>query len=119
MKITYANRKTEKQCTSMKEALKLFGGNKKLATSLLARIEYIENAKAIKDIIVIPPFRFHNLKGKWDGYFAIDVKNVNDKWRIILRPLDKNGNIFRPCNIDEIASVAVNIEIKEVSPHYE
>ena len=55
MKVKYANAKTEKQCTSLKEAKKLFGGDKRLATSLLSRINAIEQAEVIKDIVVIPP----------------------------------------------------------------
>ena len=53
MKIKYANAKTEIQCTSLKEATKLFGGDKKMAMSLHARINAIENAIVIKDIITI------------------------------------------------------------------
>ncbi|MCR5616350.1 MAG: hypothetical protein K6F45_09325 [Saccharofermentans sp.] len=79
MKIVYADKKIEKQCTSIKEANKLFGGNKALAVSLLARINAIEQADVIHDIIVMKPFRFHNLKGDRDGYFAIDVKTIRDK----------------------------------------
>ena len=119
MRIIYANTKTEKQCTSLKEATKLFGGDKKIATSLLARITAIEQADVIKDIIVMPTFRFHNLKGKLDGYFAIDVKTIRDKWRIVLQPLDEEENVFDPCNIDEIAAVVKIVEIREVSAHYE
>ena len=119
MRIIYANTKTEKQCNSLKEVTKLFGGDKKLATSLLARISAIEQADVIKDIIVMPTFRFHNLKGKLDGYFAIDVKTIRDKWRIVLQPLDEEENVFDPCNIDEIAAVVKIVEIREVSAHYE
>ena len=119
MRILYVNTKTEKQCNSLKEATKLFGGDKKLAMSLLARITAIEQAEVIKDIIVMPTFRFHNLKGKLDGYFAIDVKTIRDKWRIVLQPLDEEENVFDPCNIDEIAAVVKIVEIREVSAHYE
>ena len=119
MRIIYANTKTEKQCNSLKEATKLFGGDKKLATSLLARISAIEQADVIKDIIVMPTFRFHNLKGKLDGCFAIDVKTMREKWRIVLQPLDEEENVFDPCNIDEIAAVVKIVEIREVSAHYE
>lgn len=49
-----------------------------LALSLLARIDAIEKAETIQDIVVQKQFRFHNLhsvgKQKLDGYFAIDVK---------------------------------------------
>ena len=62
MRILYTNTKTEKQCNSLKEATKLFGGDKKLAMNLLARITAIEQAEVIKDIIVMPTFRFHNYK---------------------------------------------------------
>lgn len=119
MKIVYANKKTEKQCTSMKEATRLFGGNELLARSLLSRINAIEQADVINDIIVYKPFRFHNLKGKRNGYFAIDVKSVRDKWRIVLQPLDENNNVFDPCHIDEIAKTVKVVEIDEVSAHYE
>lgn len=77
MKIIYADTKTEKQCTSMKYATKLFGGKKSLARSLMARINAIEEADVINDIIVIKAFRFHNLKGDRNGYFAIDVKTIS------------------------------------------
>ena len=119
MRIIYSNIKTERQCKSLKEATKLFGGDKRLATSLLARITAIEQAEVIKDIIVMPTFRFHNLKGKLDGCFAIDVKTIRDKWRIVLQPLDEEENVFDPCNIDEIAAVVKIVEIREVSAHYE
>ena len=103
----------------MRAALKLFGGNKKLAHSLMARINALEQASIIKDIIVMPTFHFHTLIGNRKGYFAIDVKSRKDKWRIIFQPLDDNENIFDPCNIDEIASSVRIIEISEVSAHYE
>ena len=119
METHYANSKIEKQCTSLKEAEKLFGGNKALATSLLSRINAIERADVIKDIILMPPFHFHDLRGKLDGFFAIDVKTRRDKWRIILQPLDDNKEPFNPCNIDEVASVVRIVEIREVSAHYE
>ena len=67
----------------------------------------------------MPMFRFHNLRGKLDGYFAIDVKTRRDKWRIILQPLDEEEKAFDPCNIDEIAAIVKIVEISEVSAHYE
>ena len=51
MKIIYSNKKTEKQCSSLKEATNLFGGDRRLATSLMARINAIEQADVMKDII--------------------------------------------------------------------
>ena len=119
MKVIYATNKVEKQCNDIREATKLFGGNKSLAVSLLARINAIKNADVIHDIIVIPPFHFHKLQGKLEGYFAIDVKSRRDKWRIIIQPLDDNEQPFVPCNIDEISFRVKIVEIREVSSHYE
>ncbi|MBR4760716.1 MAG: type II toxin-antitoxin system RelE/ParE family toxin [Lachnospiraceae bacterium] len=119
MKIKYANGKVERYCTSIKAATKLFGGDKRLAKSLLARINAIEQAGVIKDIIVMPTFRFHKLQGDLKEYFAIDVKTSRDKWRIILQPLDENEEPFNPLKIDEIAMTVKIVEIREVSAHYE
>ena len=119
MKIKFTSDKVKVQCTSLKAATRLFGGDKKLAVSLLGRINAIEKADAIKDIIAMPSFHFHNLHGKFEGFFAIDVKTRRDKWRIILQPLDEDEQAFDPCHIDEIAAIVKIVEIREVSVHYE
>lgn len=122
MELIYATEKVEEQCTSVKAAKKLFGGNAKLATSLIARINALKQADTIKDIIVQPTFHFHDLHKKrrdLEGYFAIDVKSRSDQWRIILEPLDENKEPYNPCNIDEIAMKVRIVEITEVSKHYE
>ena len=100
-------------------AQRLFGGDKTLALKLLGRINQLESANTIKDIILTPPLRFHNLEGNMDGFFAIDVKTKKEPWRIILQPLDENENPYSPCNIDEILNVVRIVEVKEVSKHYE
>lgn len=119
MKLEYKSSKVEKQCTDLKTARKLFGGNAKLAISLFARIRALTEAVTLKDIIVQKQFHFHKLNGDLEGYFAIDVKARKDPWRIILEPLDEFGERYVPCNIDEIAMNVRVIEIAEVSKHYE
>ena len=119
MKVLYADKKTENCCTSLKAALKLFGGNRVLAQSLLRRVDAIHSMPVLKDLILVPTFHFHSLYGKRAGTFAIDVKSRRDKWRIILIPLDENEQPFEPCHIDEIAPFVKIIEIEEVSAHYE
>ena len=90
-----------------------------MARSLHARINAIEQASVIKDIVMMPQFRFHQLIGNKKGYFAIDVKTRADKWRIILQPLNEQEQPFDPCNIYEIATIVKIVEIREVSAHYE
>lgn len=123
MKILFADDKTRKYCFDLKAAMKLFGGNKDLARSLHARINALEQAETLMDIIKTPSFYFHNLrkKGKRDlhGYYAIAVKTKRESWRIILRPLDENEDPFIGDTIDQIAATVEIVEITEVSDHYE
>lgn len=92
MELIYAAEKIESQCTSVKAASKLFGGDTVLARSLLARINALKQAETIKDIIVQPTFHFHKLEKK---------------------------NPYVPCRIDQIAGSVKIVEITEVSKHYE
>lgn len=123
MELIYATEKVEKQCTSVKAANKLFGGDTVLGRSLLARINALKEADTIKDIIVQPTFHFHKLENKngrnLEGYFAIDVKSRREQWRIILQPLDAGKNPYVPCNIDQVSGIVKIVEITEVSKHYE
>lgn len=123
MDIEYSSKKVEEQCTSVKAAKKLFGGDMRLVTSLFARVNALEQAETIKDIIVQPTFHFHKLENKkgnnLDGYFAIDVKSRREQWRIILQPLDMERKPYTICDIDKIAGIVRIVEITEVSKHYE
>lgn len=123
MELVYASKKVEEQCTDLKAAKKLFAGSSKLAVSLIARVNALEQAVVLKDIVVQRQFHFHKLLNKngknLDGLFAIDVKARQDPWRIILHPLDEDDEQFKPCNIDEIAGIVEIVRIEEVSRHYE
>lgn len=123
MELEYASDKLKLQCTKIDEAMRLLGGNRPVANSLLARINALKQATTIKDITVQPQFHFHNLQNKngknLDGYFAIDARGRNDPWRIIIQPLNENRETYVPCHIDEIADKVRIIMIEEVSKHYE
>ena len=123
MKIVYTNEKVEEQCTSMKSAKKLFGGDEALARNLMSRVTALQQAITIKDIIAQPTFHFHNLhnigRKKLEGFYAIDLKSRREKWRIILQLLDENEEPYERCSIDKIAPYVRVVEIVEVSNHYE
>ena len=123
MELVYASDKVRIQCTSVKAAKKLFGGNAELVKSLFASINALQMADTIMDIIVQPTFHFHklgNMNGKnLEGFFAIDVKSRKEQWRVILQPLNENKEPFEPCQIDRISSYVRIVEITEVSKHYE
>ena len=94
-----------------------------MVAKLHSRVNALRQATTLKDIVVQRQFRFHKLTNKGgndlEGYFAIDVKTRRDPWRLIVRPLDSNGEPFESSGIDEIADVVEVIGIKEVSRHYE
>lgn len=123
MELVYASDKVRIQCTSVKAAKKLFGGNAELVKSLFARINALQMADTIMDIIVQPTFNFHKLgnmnRKNLEGFFAIDVKSRKEQWRVILQPLNENKEPFEPCQIDRISSYVRIVEITEVSKHYE
>ena len=123
MELEYSTEKVENQCTSVKAANKLFGGDVVLTRSLLSRINALKQAETIKDIVVQPTYHFHKLENKkgknLEGFFAIDVKSRKEPWRIVLQPLDEGKEPYVPCNIDEIAGHVKVVEVMEVSKHYE
>lgn len=123
MELVYASDKVRIQCTSVKAAKKLFGGNAELVKSLFARINALQMADTIMDIIVQPTFHFHKLgnmnRKNLEGFFAIDVKSRKEQWSVILQPLNENKEPFEPCQIDRISSYVRIVEITEVSKHYE
>lgn len=123
MELVYVSETLKSQCTNVKAAKKLFNGDSQLSVSLLSRINALQQAAVLKDIVVQPTFHFHKLKNKngrnLEGYFAIDVKSRKEQWRIILQPLDENEKPYIPCNIDQIAGKVRIVEISEVSKHYE
>lgn len=70
MEVSYKNSKLKKIFTEHKVAIKYFGGNSKFAEKLFSRINAMEQASCLKDIIVnMPQFHFHNLKGNLDFFF--------------------------------------------------
>ena len=84
MKLEYASEKVKLQCTDVKVALKLFGGDKNLVNSLFARINAIVSAYTIKDIIFI---RYAVRKP--------DRLVLQDECGEVLIPQDVNGNTIR------------------------
>ena len=123
LELVYASKKVKEQCTSLKAAKKLFGGDATMAAKLHSRVNALEQAETRKDIIVQRQFHFYKLANKGnkrlEGFYAMDVKSRSDPWRLILRPLDSNGEPFDSCSIDEISDVVEVVGIKEVSKHYE
>lgn len=111
MYITYANRKIEKLCSDYK-----YSKTKlpiKIATKLMQAINFIENATSLKAIMEFEPYNFHDLKGKRDGEYSIDIGSRRDGYRLILIFKETKEKVFS--NSIEITEV----NIKEMGNHYD
>ena len=122
MRLSYASEKLKKICTDLAAAKRYFGGDPVLGNSLRIRINFLEGAGCLQDVIRLPSLHFHNLrryKRDLSGLFAIDVKSRKEPWRIILQPLDDDDRPYDPCIIEKIAGITTHVLIEEVSKHYE
>lgn len=111
MYITYANKKIEKLCNNYKYSKTKLPD--KIATKLMQAINFIENATSLKAIMEYGPYKFHDLKGKRDGQYAIDIGSRRDGYRLILTFKETKEEVFS--NSIEITEV----NIKEMGNHYD
>lgn len=121
LELCYKSEKLRTLCTTPKAARRFFSGDNELAMRLLACINALHNAETLSDIIAVPRYRFHPLGKKqrdFRGCYAIDIKGRTSPWRLILMPLDENGNPMDE-SIDRIARRIKVLKIMEVSKHYE
>ncbi len=116
MKIAYKNEKIKKACSDLIVAKQKYND---VAEKLFSLINFIENAMSLRDIAAVPSYKLHPLKGKRSGQFALDIKGRKSKWRLIIVPLNADGEKFKTKDNGVIYSEAQIIEIREVSDHYE
>ncbi len=110
MELTYKNTKLRNLCEDFKynrELVKKYGIE--VSKKLPQRIKELKSFNSLNDVPVNPPFRRHKLKGDQKNHFAV---SVTGQYRLIFRQKDNNIIIE---NLEEIK----NIEIMEVSKHYE
>lgn len=111
MQVNYSNEKVQKQCTDLKYAKKLMSD--KVATKLLKLINFIESADNLSSVTNYPRYNFHDLKGKNEGLYALDIDGRRSQYRLIVTfEADKDIVFSKSISIQDII-------IKEVSKHYE
>ena len=112
MKLLYTNKTVEKQCTELRRAKKDFSD--KIAVKLHQLITFLEAADSLASVIVFPKYHFHQLKGKRQGQFTLDIDGRKSSYRLIVG--------FREEDVEKIFSSPIEIEIlkiEEVRNHYE
>ncbi len=116
MKISYKTKKLEKECSNLFIAKKKYG--QEVAEKLFRLINFIENSLTLQDIVSLPHFHFHALKGKRTGEYAIDLGRKLG-YRLIIIPLNENDNPFNESINYSNSIQIVHISVEEVSNHYE
>ncbi|MBS6243785.1 MAG: addiction module toxin RelE [Streptococcus sp.] len=112
MKLIYTNKTVKKQCTELRQAKKDFSD--KIAVKLHQLINFLEAADSLASVTAFPKYYFHQLKGKRQGQFALDIDGRKSSCRLIVE--------FREEDLEKVFSSPVEIEIlkiEEVSNHYE
>ena len=106
MEIVYKNKSLERICNDFKKAKKEYG--EVVAEKLLSTINRICAAENLVDIRDYLPMRFHPLKGDRVGTYALDLgKKLG--YRLILRPIDSEGNSFTNEEIYNAKELEINI----------
>lgn len=116
MKIIYSNKKTQKLCNDYKYAVRTLGNQ--VADKLMDLINAIESFPNLLDISHMPQYGLHSLTANREYQYSI-VISKKTKWRLVIYPLDKNDELLTDkSNETKMLSMAVAVEILEVSEHY-
>lgn len=85
MKVEYRSGKVKEQCTDIRKATRLFGGDRTLALKLLSRINALEQATVIQDIIVQP------LDDEGNPFIPCNIDEISGTVRIVeIREVSKH-----------------------------
>ena len=117
MKIIYSNKKTEKLCEDFSKAVKELG--KDVAIRLSNLLNAIESFPTLLDLLGLPQYHLHPLTGNRVYQYSL-VIHKGYKWRLIIYPLDENGEVLKDKSDErKMLLKAVMVEVLEVSDHYD
>ena len=115
MKIVYKDKKIERLCNDEEYANKYIG--KDVTIKLMKVIYLLRSVSSLSDIYVYKSLNLHKLKGDLkDLYYIYLGKNTG--YRLLIKPMNDELEIIVIKDTKEFKEVK-NIEIVEVSKHYE
>ena len=117
IEIQYKDKKVEKLCIDLKKAKKDLPAN--VAEKLHALINLIESADNLKDIDELQIYHLHPLHGQREGQYALDVAGRKSGYRLVVIPLDADGNEWKEKDVNVVYKSTEVIIAREVSNHYE
>ena len=115
MRILFKNKDVQKLCTNKKYAVKELG--QQVALKFFSTINIIQASINLNDILKLPQYKLHKLKGDRKGVYSIYL-GAKTGYRLELIPLDDNEKII---NVDDMSIYikAVCIQIERITNHYE
>jgi len=107
----------KKLCKDLKKAKKEMPAN--VAEKLHALINLIESSSNLQDIANMQIYHLHPLHGDRERQYALDVAGRRAGYRLIIIPLDAEGNVWEEKDINIVYKSTEIIIAWEVSNHYE
>lgn len=90
-----------------------------IAEKLHALINLIETSKDFRDVANMQIYHLHPLQGKRKGQYALDIAGRRAGYRLLVVPLDEDGNEWEMKDTDMIYKFTKILIIQEVTNHYE
>ena len=104
MKLIYTNKTVNQQCTELRQAKK--DPSDKVAVKLHQLINFLEAADSLASVTAFPKYHFHQLKGKRQGQFALDIDGRKSSYRLIVE--------FRDEDLEKVFPSPIEIEILKI-----
>ena len=95
MNIVFKTTKLKKIFNSEKELVKTYGAER--AGIIKWRMVFLKAAGSLSRVPVTPPHYRHQLKGKYKGFFAVNVKHP---YRLIFRPVNNPLPVLNDGGLD-------------------
>lgn len=95
LEIRFKTNKLQKQYENSKDAVKAYGRD--VAKKYIQRVNILKSVKSFDELYKIPQLKFHPLRGKRDGEFAISLTGF---YRLIIT---NDGNSFDIAKIEEVS----------------
>jgi proteic killer suppression protein len=104
MNIVFGTSKLKRTLCSEKELVKTYGPEN--AKKIKIRMAFLQAAKSLAEVPVNPPFRRHQLEGRYKGCFAVDLKHP---FRLIFEPNNNPVPVLNDGGFDLAAITEIKI----------
>ncbi|MBR5290943.1 MAG: hypothetical protein IKU28_08150 [Erysipelotrichaceae bacterium] len=93
--------------------------SEEIAEGLHSLINILENADNLRDIFKMSIYYLHPLQGKRKGQYALDIAGRRAGYRLIIIPLDPDGNPWKEKDVNIVYKSTQVILAWEVTNHYD